>query len=77
MYLKRHFMTKDMRRTKYFLRIEVAHQKYNVFLSQQKYAMDLLKETVFLICKPANTPMKVNVDLWFDNSHTLDDSRRY
>jgi len=25
MYLKRHFVTKDMRRPKYFLRIEVAH----------------------------------------------------
>ena len=35
MYLKRHFVTKDMG---YFLRIEVAHQKYNVLLSQRKYA---------------------------------------
>ena len=27
--------------------------------------------------KPANTPIKANVDLWFDNSHTLDDPERY
>ena len=24
-------------------------------------------------CKPASTPMEANVDLWFDDSHTLDD----
>jgi len=50
MYLKR--------RPKYFLGIEVAHQKYSVLLSQRKYALDLLEETRFLGCKPTNTPMK-------------------
>jgi len=75
MYLKRHFVTKYMRRLKYFLRIEVAHQKHGVLLSQRKYAMDLLEEIEFLGCKPANTPMKVNVNLWFDDSHTLDDPK--
>ena len=58
MYLKRHFVTKDMRRPKYFLGIEVAHKKYSVLLSQPKY-----EETDFLGCKLANTPMKVNVNL--------------
>ena len=76
MYLKRHFVTKDMGRPKYFLRIEVAYQKYSV-LSQRKYALDLLEETGFLGCKPANTSMEANVDLYFDDSHTLDDPRRY
>ena len=33
-YLERHFVTKDMERPKYFVGIEVAHQKYNVLLSQ-------------------------------------------
>jgi len=28
-------------------------------------------------CKPASTPMKTNMDLWFDNSHTLNDPGRY
>ena len=44
MYLKRHFMTKKIRRPKYFLGIEVAHQKHSV-LSQRKDASDLLEET--------------------------------
>jgi len=35
MYLKRHFVTKDMGRPKYFLRIEVAHQKYSALLSSE------------------------------------------
>ncbi|XP_020266498.1 uncharacterized protein LOC109841985 [Asparagus officinalis] len=28
-------------------------------------------------CKPASTPMEVNVDLWRDNSPLLDDAGRY
>jgi len=28
-------------------------------------------------CKPANSPMKGNVNLWFDDSHTLDDPGSY
>jgi len=62
MYLKRHFVTKDIGRPKYFLRIEVAHQKHSV-LSHRKYALNLLEETGFLGCKPANTPMEANVDV--------------
>ena len=71
MYLKRHFVTKDMGHLKYFLGIEVAHKKYSV-LFQRKYALNLLEETRFLECKPANTPIEANMDLWFDDSHTLD-----
>jgi len=47
MYLKCHFMTKDMRRPKYFLGIEVAHQKHSVLLSQRKHALDLLEKIGF------------------------------
>jgi len=32
-YLKRHFVTKDMGRPKYFLRIEIVHQKHSILLS--------------------------------------------
>ena len=28
-------------------------------------------------CKPASTPMETNVNLSFDDNHTLDDSERY
>ena len=76
MYLKCHFVTKDIGRPKYFLGIEVAHQKHSI-LSQRKYALDLLEEISFLGCKPANIPIKANIDLWFDDSHTLDDLEKY
>ena len=66
-----------MERSKYFLGIEVAHQKYSVLLSQQKYTLDLLEDAGLLGCKPAITLMDANVDLWFDDSHTLDDPERY
>ena len=48
-----------------------------MFLSLRKYALDLLEKIRLLGCKPANTPIKVNVDLKFDDSNTLDDSERY
>ena len=44
-YLKHHFVIKNMRMPKYFLGIEIAHQKYSILLSQQKYALNLLEET--------------------------------
>jgi len=50
-HLKRHFVTKDMGRPKYFLRIEVTHQKHSV-LFPRKYALDLLEEAGLLECKP-------------------------
>ena len=28
-------------------------------------------------CKPVTTPMKTNVDLWFDDIHALNDPGRY
>jgi len=43
-YLKRYFVTKDIVKPKYFLRIEVAYQKHGLLLSQRKYALDLLKK---------------------------------
>ena len=66
-----------MGRPKYFLRIEVAHQKHSILLSERKYALDLLEEAGLLGCKSATTPMEANVDLCFDDSHALDDPRRY
>jgi len=76
-YLKRYFVTKDMGKPRYFLGIEVAYQKHGLLLSQRKYTLDLLEETDMLGCKPASTPMKENVNLWCDNSHLLDNPRRY
>ena len=44
-YLSNEFEMKDLRSLKYFLRIEVARSKGGIFISQQKYILDLLRET--------------------------------
>ena len=57
------FEIKTLGRLKYFLGIEVAHSKKGIFISQQKYITDLLKETGKTACRPASTPVDPNIKL--------------
>ena len=41
-HLKIQIVTKDMGRSRYFLKIEITYIKHRVVLSQRKYALDLL-----------------------------------
>ncbi|RVW38185.1 Retrovirus-related Pol polyprotein from transposon RE1 [Vitis vinifera] len=61
--LAKEFEIKALGRLKYFLGIEVAHSKQGIFISQQKYVTDLLKETGKTACKPASTPIDPNLRL--------------
>jgi hypothetical protein len=54
------FEIKDLGKFKYFLGIEVARSKLGIFISQQKYVLDLLKDTSILGCKPVETPIEQN-----------------
>ena len=56
----REFKIKELGRLKYFLGIEVAHSREGIFISQQKYMTDLLKEIGKLARKPASTPIDPN-----------------
>ena len=58
--LVQEFKIKELEKLKYFLGIEVAHSKEGIFISQQKYVLDLLKETGKLGCKAASTPIEPN-----------------
>ena len=58
--LNKEFEIKQLGQLKYFLGIEVAHSKKGIFISQQKYVTDLLKETGKLACKPVDTPINPN-----------------
>ncbi|XP_057514198.1 uncharacterized mitochondrial protein AtMg00810-like [Actinidia eriantha] len=58
--LANEFEIKDLGKLKYFLGIEIAHSKQGIFISQQKYIIDLLKETGKLACKPVSTPIEPN-----------------
>ena len=46
--LAREFDITDLGNLKYFLGIEVARSRHGIFLSQQKYILNLLKETRML-----------------------------
>uniref|UniRef100_A0A803QJA3 Reverse transcriptase Ty1/copia-type domain-containing protein n=1 Tax=Cannabis sativa TaxID=3483 RepID=A0A803QJA3_CANSA len=52
------FKLKDLGELKYFLGIEIARTKQDIFISQRHYALQLLEDLGFLGCKPANTPME-------------------
>ena len=58
--LAKEFEIKALGRLKYFLGIEVTHSKQGIFISQQKYVTDLLKETSKTPSKPASTPIDLN-----------------
>ena len=58
-----HFQTKDLRKLKYFLGIEVAQSNSEVVIFQRKYTLDILANTGMLNCKFVDTPMDPIVKL--------------
>ena len=54
------FDMKDLGNLKYFLGIEVLRSQKGIFISQWKYILNLLAETVMLDCKPTETPIVAN-----------------
>jgi len=63
-HLANEFEIKTLGKLKYFLGIEVAHSKKEIFISQQKYITNHLHETGKAACKPASTPIDPNVKVW-------------
>ncbi|KAL0461886.1 UNVERIFIED_CONTAM: Retrovirus-related Pol polyprotein from transposon RE1 [Sesamum latifolium] len=70
-HLAREFKMKDLGQLKYFLGIEVSRSQKGIFLSQRKYALDLLNETGMTACSPASTPMEENLKLSMHPSQVL------
>ena len=58
--LAKEFEIKDLGELKYFLGIEVARSKQDVFISQQKYVIDLLRETCMMASKQVATLIEQN-----------------
>ena len=57
------FEIKDLGTLKYFLIMEFARSKEGIFVNQRKYVLDLLNEMGLLECKPAETPIELNLKL--------------
>ena len=76
-HLANEFEIKELGKLKYFLGIEVAHSRQGIFISQQKYVTDLLKETGKLGCKPASTPIDPNHKLGEAEGDTSVDREMY
>ncbi|KAJ0985382.1 hypothetical protein J5N97_003738 [Dioscorea zingiberensis] len=64
--LHREFATKDLGSLHYFLGLEVHRTPAGLFLSQTKYAHDILARINMLECKPVATPMVVSHHLSCD-----------
>ena len=58
--LAKEFEIKDLGNLKYFLGIMVAWSKQDIFISQQKYVIDLLRETGMMASKSVATPIEQN-----------------
>ncbi|XP_039137128.1 uncharacterized mitochondrial protein AtMg00810-like [Dioscorea cayenensis subsp. rotundata] len=72
----RTFEMSDLGPLRYFLGLEVKQKPGSLFVSQHKYAEDLLKKTRMLHSKAISTPMNSNEKLYVkDNSGNTDSSR--
>ena len=68
---------KDLGVLKYFLGIEISRGPTGMFLSQRKYAFDILAETGLLGTKPAPSPIDQNHHLALDDGPMYSNPVRY
>ena len=76
-YLSRDIEMKDLSPLKYFLGIKVSRYDKGIFLSQRKYALDLLQETGMSACQPADTPVEEGLKLCVESDQVPVDKGRY
>ncbi|RVW18959.1 Retrovirus-related Pol polyprotein from transposon RE1 [Vitis vinifera] len=76
-YLSREFEMKDLGHLKYFLGIEVSRSSEGIFLSQRKYALDLLQETGMSGCQPVNAPIEEGLKLCVESNQVSTNKGRY
>ncbi|CAH9103060.1 unnamed protein product [Cuscuta epithymum] len=76
-YLSTCFHMKDLGPLKYFLGIEVARSQTGLFLTQRKYALDIISEVGLLGAKPASFPIEQNHTLASATGSFLQDPEPY
>ena len=76
-YLAKEFEIKYLGPLKYFLRIEGSRSGEGIFLSQRKYALDLLRETGMTACEPIDTPVEEGLKLCVEANQVPIERGRY
>ena len=66
--LAEEFEMKDLGLMHYFLGLEIWQSSEEIFLNQEKYAVEILKRFNMLECKAMATPMESNLKLLDDDS---------
>lgn len=76
-YLGECFHIKDLVKLKCFLGIEVARNNEKIFISQRKYALDIISETGLLGSKPSAIPIELNHRLALATGPVLEQPKPY
>lgn len=71
------FEIKELGKVKYFFSIEVAQSEKGIFISQQKYVLDLLKETGMMGFKLCDTPIELGQKLNINEDEESVDKSQY
>jgi hypothetical protein len=75
-FLHSQFRLKDLSDLKYFLGIEVSSSNNKIFISQHKYALEIIEDARLLGVTPIDTPIERGLKL-SDKSDLLEDLGRY
>jgi hypothetical protein len=75
-FLHSQFRLKDLSDLKYFLGIEVSSSKNKIFISQHKYALEIIEDARLLGVTPIDTPIDRGLKL-SDKSDLLEDLGHY
>ncbi|KAK3043429.1 hypothetical protein RJ639_002008 [Escallonia herrerae] len=76
-FLLKRFRIKDLGDLKYFLGIEFSRSKKGIFMSQRKYALDILQDSGLLGVRPDKFPMEQNLKLTPTYGILLSDPTKY